>query len=40
MIIEKNNKSLLVVQVLGQAFMSHNVDNPFLAIEKEIELHA
>lgn len=40
MIVQRNGKSLLVIHVLGLAFISHNVENPFLAVEKEIELHA
>lgn len=32
-IVEKNGKKLLVVQLLGEVFMNHKVDNPFLKIE-------
>ena len=32
-IIEKNNKKLLVIQLLWEAFMNHKVYNPFLEIE-------
>lgn len=32
-IITKNSKRLLVIQLLGEVFMNHRVDNPFLKIE-------
>lgn len=33
-IVEKNGKKLLVIQLLGEAFMSHKVYNPFLKIDE------
>jgi calcineurin-like phosphoesterase len=32
-IIEKSGKKLLVIQLLGEVFMNHKVDNPFVKIE-------
>ena len=39
MIIEKDGKKLLVIQILWEAFISHNVENPFLSVEEEIKNH-
>jgi metallophosphoesterase (TIGR00282 family) len=33
-IIEKEGKRLLVIQLLGEVFMNHKVDNPFIKIEQ------
>jgi metallophosphoesterase (TIGR00282 family) len=33
-IIEKDNKKLLVIQLLWEAFMAHKVDNPFVKVEQ------
>lgn len=32
-IVEKNGKRLLVLELLGESFMNHKVENPFLKIE-------
>lgn len=36
-LIEKQGKRLLVIQVLGEVFMSHNVSNPFLKVSEILE---
>lgn len=36
-IVEKAGKRLLVLQVLGEVFMSHNVQNPFLKISQILQ---
>ena len=33
-IIEKNGKRLLVIHLLGEVFMKHNVENPFIKVDK------
>lgn len=33
-IVEKNNKRLLVIQLIGEIFMNHKVQNPFLYIDE------
>lgn len=37
MIVEKAGKRLLVLQVLGEVFMSHHVQNPFLTISQILQ---
>lgn len=36
-IVEKNGKKLLVIHLIGTAFMNYNVENPFLCAEKIIQ---
>lgn len=36
-IIEKAGKKLLVIQLLGEVFMTHNVSNPFLKAEEILQ---
>lgn len=36
-IVEKNGKRLLVLQLLGEVFMSHKVSHPFLKVAQLLE---
>lgn len=36
-IISKNGKNILIVQLIGEVFMSHKVQNPFLKIDEILE---